>query len=161
MPSLVGSTPALFRHLPIPATMRDTFRGKVPDGLLYHTGHDMWVRADGDEVVIGATSFGIHLAGEIIAFTAKPRGAEIERGRGLGTVECAKTVIAVHSPVAFTLTEGNEALEARPALLNRDPYAAWMTRGKARHWSADRALLVDAAAYGEHIRHIEPEAVIE
>lgn len=141
--------------------MREIFHGAIPGDLLYDTSHDMWVREEGDEVVIGATSFGIHLAGEIIAFTAKPRGAEIERGRGLGTVECAKTVIAVHSPVAFTLTEGNEALEERAALLNRDPYAGWMARGKARHWSKDSALLVDAAAYREHIRRIEPDAVIE
>lgn len=60
------------------------------------------------------------MAGEIIAFTAKPRGAQIARGLGLGTVECAKTVLAVHAPVGYVLDEGNEVLEAKPALLNRD-----------------------------------------
>jgi glycine cleavage system H protein len=141
--------------------MREIFHGAVPDGLLYDTSHDMWVRAEGDEVVMGATSFGIYLAGEIIAFTAKPKGAVVERGRGLGTVECAKTVLAVHAPVGFVLAEGNEALEARPARLNRDPYAAWMARGRAIDWLTDCALLVDAAAYREHILRIEPEAVFE
>ena len=66
---------------------RAPFRGAVPDGRLYDPDHDMWVRREGEEVVIGASAFGIFLAGEIIAFTAKPKGAEVERGRGLGTVE--------------------------------------------------------------------------
>jgi glycine cleavage system H protein len=143
------------------ADMREIFRGQVPDGLLYDTAHDMWLRREGDEVVIGATSFGIHMAGAIIAFTAKPKGAEIARGRGLGTVECAKTVLAVHAPVGFVLAEGNGALEENPVLLNRDPYAAWMARGTPTDWPADSALLVDAAAYRAHVLRIEPEAVFE
>lgn len=138
--------------------MREIFRGAIPAGLLYDPAHDMWVRREGDEVVVGATSFGIFLAGEIIGFTAKPKGAVVERGRGLGTVECAKTVLALHAPVGFTLKAGNEALEEHPALLNRDPYAAWMARGRPLDWMTESAQLVDAAAYRAHIRRIEPEA---
>jgi glycine cleavage system H protein len=137
---------------------REHFRGRIPADLLYDPDHDMWVRQSGIGVEIGATSFGIHLAGEIIAFTAKPKGAAIEYGRGLGTVECAKTVLAVHAPIAFMLEEGNESLEERPSLLNSDPYAAWMARGRPTHWDTDQARLVDAAAYRAHIRRCEPEA---
>ena len=88
---------------------RPPFRGAIPDGLLYDTAHDMWVRCEDRDVVIGASSFGVFLAGEIIAFTAKPKGAEVVRGRGLGTVECAKTVLAVHAPLSCVLLQGNEA----------------------------------------------------
>ncbi|HTY03240.1 MAG TPA: hypothetical protein VMC81_05875 [Rhodocyclaceae bacterium] len=138
--------------------MREIFRGAVPDGLLYDTSHDMWVRRDGNEVVIGATTFGIHLAGAVIAFTAKPRGAEVARGRGLGTVECSKTVLAVHAPVGFVVDEGNATLEERPFMLNQDPYDAWMARGRPLAWAEDSALLVGAAAYRAHILRLEPEA---
>lgn len=138
---------------------RAPFRGAVPDGLLYDPDHDMWVRREGEEVVIGASAFGIFLAGEIIAFTAKPKGAEVERGRGLGTVECAKTVLAVHAPLSFVLTAANEAAEERPAVLNRDPYVAgWMVRGRPTAWDTERARLVDAVSYRAHIRRIEPDA---
>jgi len=137
------------------------FRGAVPDDLLYDMDHDMWVRREGDDVLIGASAFGIFLAGEIIGFTAKPQGAEVERGRGLGTVECAKTVLAVHAPLSFVLLEANEAAEERPALLNRDPYhGGWMVRGRPTAWEAERARLVDAVSYRSHIRRIEPEAEI-
>ena len=136
------------------------FHGAVPDGLLYDTRYDMWVRreAGADEVLIGITAFGVFLAGEIIAFTAKPKGAEVDCGRGLGTVESRKTVLAVHAPCSFTLIESNEALEERPAPINGDPYAAWLVRGVPRDWESDREHLVDAAAYRAHILAIEPEA---
>jgi len=135
------------------------FRGAVPEGLHYDADHDMWVRCEGADVVIGATAFGIFLAGEIIGFTAKPKGADVATGRGLGTVECAKTVLAVHAPVSFVLLEANEAAEERPTILNRDPYrAGWMVRGRPTAWEVERGRLIDAASYRAHIRRIEPEA---
>lgn len=138
------------------------FHGAVPDDRLYCPRYDMWVQPAGDEVVIGATGFGIFLAGEIIAFTSKPKGAEVAIGRGMGTVECRKTVLAVHAPVSFKLLEGNEAAEERPALVNRDPYGVgWMARGVATDWAAEAATLVDAAAYRRHILSVEPEAAFD
>jgi glycine cleavage system H protein len=138
------------------------FRGAIPDGLLYDAEHDMWVRREGTEAVIGATAYGIFRAGEIIGFTAKPKGAEVDRGRGLGTVECAKTVLAVRAPVSFVLLAANEGAEERPAILNRDPYReGWMVRGRPTAWDAEQAALLDAAAYREHVARLEPGAVIE
>ena len=138
------------------------FRGAIPDGLLYDVEHDMWVRREGAEAVIGATAFGIFRAGEIIGFTAKPKGAEVDRGRGLGTVECAKTVLAVRAPISFVLVEANEFAEENPALLNRDPYhAGWMVRVRATAWESESPGLLDAAAYRDHVARVEPGAVIE
>lgn len=136
------------------------FTGTIPDDRLYCLGHDMWVQevADG-EVLIGATSFGIFLAGEIIAFTSKPKGAEVELGRGMGTVECRKTVLAVHAPVSFVLLEGNDEAEERPKLVNIEPYGkGWMARARPTRWAEEKLTLVDAAAYRQHILKIEPEA---
>lgn len=138
---------------------RDIFKGAVPDDRLYDPEWDMWVRREDDTVLIGATSYGIFLAGEIIGFTAKPLGAEVEAGRSLGTVECAKTVLAVHAPVSFVLTEINEAAEANAAAINRDPYGAgWMVRGRSLAWERDKPRLVEAAAYRAHILTHEPTA---
>lgn len=136
------------------------FTGTIPDDRRYCPRYDMWVQevANG-EVLIGATSFGIFLAGEIIAFTSKPKGAEVDIGRGMGTVECRKTVLAVHAPVSFVLLEGNDAAEDRPGLVNQVPYAAgWMARARPTRWAEEMATLVDAAAYRQHILKIEPEA---
>ena len=135
------------------------FRGAIPDGLLYDVEHDMWVKREGDEALIGATAYGIFRAGEIIGFTAKPRGAEVERGRGLGTVECAKTVLAVRGPISFVLVAANEDAEEHPAVLNRDPYqAGWMVRARPTHWDAECGGLVDAEHYRAHVLRAEPGA---
>ena len=136
------------------------FSGSIPDDRLYCPQHDMWVQAqDNGEVLIGATAFGIFLAGEIIAFTSKPKGAMVEIHRGMGTVECRKTVLAVHAPVSFELLAGNDDAEERPRLVNVDPYGAgWMARGRPTHWTAEQAGLIDAADYRARILAIEPEA---
>ena len=137
------------------------FAGSIPDDRLYCPRYDMWVQEVGDgELLIGATAFGIFLAGEIIAFTSKPRGAEVELGRGMGTVECRKTVLAVHVPVSFVLLEGNEAAEEQPKRVNDDPYGAgWMARVRPTRWAEEQSVLVDAAAYRAHVLKIEPEAI--
>lgn len=138
------------------------FRGRIPEGRLYDTRSDMWVVREGDEVLIGATSFGLFLAGKLIAFTAKPRGAHVAIGRGLGTVESSKTVVAVHSPLSVEIVAGNEAAEEHAEIINSDPYGAgWMVRGRLLAWSDERGALVDAPAYIAHMRAIEPDAVIE
>ena len=136
------------------------FSGLIPEDRLYCPEHEMWVqpKANGD-VLIGATAFGIFLAGEIIAFTSKPKGAEVTRHRGMGTVECRKTVLAVHAPISFVLLEGNDAAEEQPRRVNDDPYGSgWMARARPSDWAAESGTLLDAAAYRAHILKIEPEA---
>ena len=140
----------------------EPFRGVLPGDRLYDTRYDMWVMRIGDQVVVGATSFGLFLAGTVVAFTAKPCGAEVALGRGLGTVESAKTVLAVHSPLSLVLDEVNEQAEQHPHVINNDPYGAgWMVRGRPLDWQVESAALVDAAVYAAHVRAMEPDAVIE
>jgi len=138
------------------------FKGNIPADRRYCRKYDMWVQEHDGEVLIGATNFGLFLAGEIIAFTAKPNGAEVAQGRGMATVECRKTVLAVHAPISFRLIAGNETAEERPALINSDPYGAgWMARGLAENWGAESTELIDATGYRQHILSIEPEARFE
>jgi len=139
------------------------FRDTLPTDLLYDRQRNMWVRPGVDgQVEIGATAFGLFLAGEVIAFTPKPKGAEIDLGRGLGTIETGKTVLAVHCPLSLRLDESNDAAEESPALLERDPYrSGWMIRGTPRHWDMERLRLVDATAYRIHCLSIEPTAEID
>jgi len=137
-----------------------TFTGTLPDDRLYCPRYDMWVQeTEHGELLLGATSFGVFLAGEIIAFTSKPKGAEVDIGRGMGTVECRKTVLAVHAPISFVLLEGNEAAEERPKLVSGDPHGAgWMARVRPTRWDVEKLTLVDATTYQQHILRIEPEA---
>jgi glycine cleavage system H protein len=137
------------------------FRGAIPDDRLYDRETDMWVLPDDDcrTITIGATAYGLHLAGKIIGFTSKPQGSAVERDRGLGTVESAKTVIAVHAPIGCELIEANAAAEENPDLLNRDPYGiGWMVKVRPLDWLSDMGRLVAGRAYRQHIRRADPEA---
>ena len=76
-----------------------------------------------------------------------------------GTAGCAKTVLAVHSPVSIVLSQANEDMEERAAPVNSDPYGAgWMVRGRPVAWESECQRLVDPAAYRTHILKQEPEA---
>ena len=144
--------------------MPDPFRGHVPDGRLYDPRYDMWVCPPGPDgtVRVGATAFGLHLAGEVIMFTGKPRGASVDSGRGLGTVETGKTILAVHSPVGLTGLRCNAAAEDTPALINRAPYGeGWLAVGHPADWPRDREHLVDAHAYVAHVLSVDPGATVE
>lgn len=141
----------------------DKFKDVLPRDRLYDPQRDMWVKLGPDgRVEIGATAFGLYLAGSVIAFTPKPVGAEIDRGRGLGTIETGKTVLAVHSPLSLRLDAVNESAEENPALLDDAPYeAGWMIRGTPRNWQDERPGLIDADAYRAHCLKLEPGAQIE
>ena len=136
------------------------FQGEIPDDRLYCPRTNMWVQptASGD-VLIGASRFGLFLAGNLIAFTSKPKGAEVARGRGMGTVESRKTVIAIHAPISYLLLAGNDDAEEKPRLIEQDPYGAgWMARAQPLDWATEHTELLSAADYRAHILTLEPEA---
>lgn len=138
------------------------FRDDLPNDRWYDVQRDMWVKQCADEQLeIGATALGLRLAGDVIAFTPKPQGAEIERGRGLGTMETGKTVLAIHCPVSLRMTSSNEEAEANPSLLDKSPYnAGWMVRGTTNNWVDELKDLVDADAYRQHCLSVIPDAEI-
>lgn len=141
--------------------MRSPFCGNLAPNRLYCPQYDMWVVPENkNEMRIGATSYGIYRAGKIIAFTAKPIGASGARGRSLGTVECAKTVLAVHAPLSFILLESNETLQDNPLAINHDPYTHWMFRIRATQWESEQPLLISADDYLKQIQTNEPDATL-
>lgn len=98
-----------------------------PDDLLYHPESHLWFTpiADG-RYRVGVTPFGIALSGEILLFTAKPLGVELDAGRGFGLLEAGKTVFPVKTPFAARLVDANPALDPSARAMNRDPFGAWL-----------------------------------
>jgi len=125
-----------------------------PETLRYHVEHNVWVRRDDDALVtIGATSYGCALAGEIVSFVPKRPGTHVERDRGLGVVELFKVVHAVHSPLSGRIASVNEAAQADPLLITRDPYGkGWLIRLEPSDWDREASLLVTGDAITEAFR---------
>ena len=68
-------------------------------------------------------------------------------GEALGDVESVKAVSDVLSPVSGVVKAVNEELLDNPALVNEDPYGAWLIQVEQM---TDEEELLDAAAYEAH-----------
>jgi glycine cleavage system H protein len=129
----------------------------LPDQLYYFVEKHIWVRPeDGDEVTVGLTDVAQHLAGKVIAVTIKKVGRTLAKGQSAATVESSKWVGPVPTPVSGEIVAVNDALPARPDLINSDCYGdGWVVRLRASAWDEERAGLVTGAeglrAYTEYL----------
>ena len=121
---------------------------EFPDDLWYHVEHQVWARLQGDgSAVVGISSLGIKLAGEIYMCRPKGLGSVLEQGRSIAVIELAKSIVSVKSPVRGQVVGLNTRLDAAPELVHHDPYGAgWLARVALADWAADSAALVQGEA---------------
>lgn len=124
----------------------------VPDDLRYTTDHE-WTRA-GDEpgvFVIGITDYAQGELGDVVFVNLPKAGDTLSGHQVFGTIEAVKAVADLYAPLAGEVVAVNTALEADPAVVNRDPYGdGWMIRLRAAN-PADADALLTAEAYRAHI----------
>ncbi|MDQ1682817.1 MAG: glycine cleavage system protein [Frankiaceae bacterium] len=122
-----------------------------PDDLKYTAEHE-WTRDEGQTVAIGITSFAQEALGDIVYVQLPATGTAIRAGDVVGEVESTKSVSDVYAPISGVVTERNGALDARPELINEDPYGeGWLFRVTPESTDALDGLL-DAAAYAAQIQ---------
>jgi len=130
--------------------MADVRGCHLPDDLLYDVENHIWFRElpDGN-VRLGMTTVATAMAGPLVAFTPKKAGRRLEAGRSCATIESGKWVGPARSIAAGEVAAVNEALVARPALANEDPYGAgWMVIVSPDDWASVKPLLVSGAEVG-------------
>ena len=118
----------------------------IPNELQYTKSHEWLLVADG-VATVGLTDFAQDALGDIVFVNLPQPGDEVSAGEGLGDVESVKAVSDVISPVSGVVLEVNEELLDNPALVNEDPYGAWLVR--VEQLTGEEELL-DAAAYEAH-----------
>ena len=98
----------------------------IPDNLKYTREHE-WIRAEGNEAVIGITDFAQKELGDIVFIDIDTEGETIATGEKFGTVEAVKTVSDLYMPIGGEILSVNASLEAAPETVNKDPYGeGWM-----------------------------------
>lgn len=118
----------------------------IPDELRYTAEHE-WVRGGGDTVRVGITDHAQEALGDIVFVTLPEVGTEVEAGQSLGEVESTKSVSDIYAPISGEVVARNDVLDARPELVNADPYGeGWMIEVRPADPAAVDSLL-DAAAY--------------
>ena len=118
----------------------------VPSNLKYSNDHE-WCRVEGEYAYVGITDFAQSQLGDIVFVDVPTVGETVAAGEIFGTIEAVKTVSDAFLPVSGEVVEFNEAVDADPSVVNKDPYGeGWMVKVKMSDPSEYDALL-DAAAY--------------
>jgi glycine cleavage system H protein len=126
-----------------------TVRGcNIPEDRFYWVEKHAWARPEADgNVTIGITDVAQHLAKGIVNATPKEVGRSIQKGKSAGTLESGKWVGPVTSPVTGEIVEINEAMKARPSLINTDPYGeGWFVKVRPADWAGESTSLVTGEA---------------
>ena len=124
----------------------------VPDDLLYTREHEYVARTGDPAVVrIGITDYAQGELGDVVFVNLPKRGDALTGHQAFGTIEAVKAVSELYSPAAGSVAEINAALDADPAVVNRDPYGeGWMIALRLSN-PADLDGLLSPAAYRSHI----------
>lgn len=100
----------------------------TPKELKYARSHE-WVRMTGpDTAEIGLTDFAQDQLGDLVFVELPEVGDAVTAGEGFANVESVKAVSDVYSPVTGVVVGVNEELLDNAALINEDPYGAWLIR---------------------------------
>jgi glycine cleavage system H protein len=90
-------------------------------------GHFWVTMVAGDRARIGLDALGLETSGTLAQLAFLPVGEFLKRGEPFGSLEAAKFVGPLTSPLSGTLTATNDSVVADPALVERDPYGAgWL-----------------------------------
>lgn len=101
---------------------------KTPSELKYVKSHE-WVRfLDEETVLIGITDYAQNALGDLVFVNLPEVGDAVVSGEVFADVESVKAVSDIYSPVTGEIAEVNEDLLDNPALLNEDPYGAWLVK---------------------------------
>lgn len=124
----------------------------VPGDLRYTAEHE-YVRQGDDRAVVtvGITDYAQGELGDVVYVSLPKVGETYEAHQPFGTIEAVKAVSELYMPVAGEVVEVNGALDADPAVVNRDPYGeGWMVKLRVAG-SGSLDSLLDAAGYRSHI----------
>ncbi|HJB71381.1 MAG TPA: glycine cleavage system protein GcvH [Candidatus Flavonifractor avistercoris] len=118
----------------------------IPEELRYTKSHE-WLKEEDGVYTVGLTDFAQHALGDIVFVNLPQEGDPVSAGEAFGDVESVKAVSDVISPVSGVVKAVNEELLDNPALVNEDPYGAWLVQVEE---VSDEEELLDAAAYEAH-----------
>ncbi|MBB4631012.1 glycine cleavage system protein GcvH [Sphingosinicella soli] len=114
---------------------------------VYYSKEHEWVSVDGDTATVGITDYAQGQLGDVVFVELPAVGKALVQGKDAAVVESVKAASEVYAPISGTVTEGNDALEADPALVNTAAETdGWFFRMSVGD-PAELSGLMDADAY--------------
>jgi glycine cleavage system H protein len=122
----------------------------IPDDLLYTESHE-WIKREGENIRVGITDHAQSELTDVVYVELPKLERQVNVKEPIAVVESVKAASDIYAPVKGTVIEANKALEADPALINREPYGqGWIFVLKIEN-SDDLKNLKDASAYKKQI----------
>lgn len=111
---------------------------------LYDPVTHLWVLPLPDGTVrIGMDALNVETTGTLAGLDFLPEGTPLRRGTPYGTVEAAKFVGPLATPVSSVVVRGNPAVLADPGLIEREPYdAGWLVELRPTDWDGESPVLL-------------------
>ena len=106
-----------------------------------------WAFVEGDIAVVGISNHAQEEISDIVFVDLPKVGQKVEAGKNCCVVESVKSASEIYAPVSGEIVEVNEALNADPALVNREPHGnGWLFKIKMTS-PAEVDALLDFNAY--------------
>ncbi|HEY5767922.1 MAG TPA: glycine cleavage system protein GcvH [Candidatus Udaeobacter sp.] len=122
----------------------------IPDDLLYTESHE-WIKREGENVRVGITDHAQSELTDVVYVELPKLERQANAKEPIAIVESVKAASDIYAPVKGTIVEANNALEADPGLINREPYGqGWIFVLKIEN-PDDLKNLKDAATYKKQI----------
>jgi glycine cleavage system H protein len=97
-----------------------------PEDLLYSREHS-WIRVDGDLGIIGITDYAQEKLGEVLNIELPEEDTSVDIDEPFGTIESAKGVVELISPVTGEVININEDIVDDIGIINSDPHdTGWL-----------------------------------
>lgn len=98
----------------------------TPSELLYTKSHEWVQMLDENTARVGLTDFAQHQLGDLVFVNLPQVGDEAVASETIADVESVKAVSDIYSPASGSISEVNDDVMDNPALINEDPYGAWL-----------------------------------
>jgi glycine cleavage system H protein len=130
---------------------------EVPENLYYHKEY-LWAKVEDGKVRIGVSDFAQKQLHDIVFVELPSAGDTITQDEPFGTLESVKAVSDLIAPVSGTIETVNEELEAKPELLNEDPYGeGWLMTLTPTNLDADLKAIMNFEAAVEWHKELAKE----
>lgn len=129
--------------------MKPASHYEFPNDRYYDGINHQWAKLEAASgyVLVGIDSLGLEALGELAYISLQSRGARVQRGESIGTLEAAKMTGDIFAPVSGTLAARNERVLRDPLLINGDPYGeGWIIAIDPSDWEAESLELVHGPA---------------
>lgn len=106
-----------------------------------------WAHMEGDIATVGISDHAQQEVGDIVFIDLPKVGQKVTAGQNCCVVESVKSASEIYAPVSGEIVEVNEALNADPALVNREAHGnGWLFKIKVSA-PAEYEALMDLGSY--------------